>query len=416
MSSRAGPSNPAPVRPNRTLMDQEANLVAQIARLSTEDVEALHSRRHGQITDGELAFRLAAEEAQALSAFERDRALAMRLSMHEDKEITTGLETFGKGHVAMRLPTNTVSREDVAKAPAPVQRLTGHNCAICMDPIRGVEIRAPCGDFYDKACILELFQAATRDEALFPPRCCRQNIPLESVRPYMGAALVRLFEEKKVEFGTLKRVYCANQACSRFLGAQIESSFKWWFRRMYTCSCGTGTCTWCKEKFDTTDHHCNTEADRQDQVVLALGEQSGWARCPGCGQLIELNLGCFHMTCRCRTEFCYVCKALWKTCACPQWDERRLLAAAEARVDAEMGHHAAPRQTWKCGNPRDAVQEWMERLREDHDCDHTKWAFRKGGGRCEMCSHNLPQYLFLPRMRHARMQQMPKESDLKSGY
>ena len=43
------------------------------------------------------------------------------------------------------------------------------------------------------------------------------------------------------------------------------------------------------------------------------------------------------MTCRCRTEFCYLCHARWKTCQCPQWDERRLLAAAEERVDAELG-------------------------------------------------------------------------------
>ncbi|KAH9914844.1 hypothetical protein B0H21DRAFT_658496, partial [Amylocystis lapponica] len=194
-------------------------------------------------------------------------------------------------------------------------------CAICMNLIRGVGIRAPCGDFYDRACILELFEAATRDEELFPPRCCRQQIPLESVRPYMSAALIKLFKEKKVEFGTLKRIYCANQACSRFLGTQIENIFKWWFRPLYTCSCGISTCTRCKEKAGLTGHRCTKEADRQDQVILTLGEQAGWARCPGCGQLIELSLGCFHMTCRCKTEFCYVCKAHWKTCACPQWDE-----------------------------------------------------------------------------------------------
>ena len=53
--------------------------------------------------------------------------------------------------------------------------------------------------------------------------------------------------------------------------------------------------------------------------------------------MIELNIGCFHMTCRCRTEFCYLCRARWKTCPCRQWDEERLLAAAEQRVDAQLG-------------------------------------------------------------------------------
>ncbi|OSX63329.1 hypothetical protein POSPLADRAFT_1080865, partial [Postia placenta MAD-698-R-SB12] len=53
-----------------------------------------------------------------------------------------------------------------------------------------------------------------------------------------------------------------------------------------------------------------------DRAVLALGETQGWARCPGCETMIELNHGCFHMTCRCKTEFCYVCQARWKTCTC----------------------------------------------------------------------------------------------------
>ena len=37
--------------------------------------------------------------------------------------------------------------------------------------------------------------------------------------------------------------------------------------------------------------------------------------------MIELNHGCFHMTCRCKTQFCYRCGAQWKTCSCPQWEE-----------------------------------------------------------------------------------------------
>lgn len=45
-------------------------------------------------------------------------------------------------------------------------------------------------------------------------------------------------------------------------------------------------------------------------------------------------MGCYHMTCRCKTEFCYLCKATWKTCRCVQWDERRLFRVAEERVDA----------------------------------------------------------------------------------
>lgn len=218
-------------------------------------------------------------------------------------------------------------------------RPTGHNCVICQDPIHGVEVRAPCGHHYDKNCVTDLFEASTRDESLYPPRCCRQPISLSAVQPHLTPAFITLFAEKSREFGTLKRVYCANPSCSRFLGAQNNG----WFAGPMTCpapGCNTRTCAGCKAKIGLSTHVC--KASETDKEVLALSKNSGWARCPGCEQMIELHMGCFHMTCRCKTEFCYLCRARWKTCACTQWDERRLLAAAEERVDNQLG--AARRQ------------------------------------------------------------------------
>ncbi|TFK47506.1 hypothetical protein OE88DRAFT_1665674 [Heliocybe sulcata] len=217
-------------------------------------------------------------------------------------------------------------------------RPTGHDCVVCQEPIMNVEIRAPCGHYYDKTCALQLFEASTRDESLHPPRCCRQPIPLRIVQFHMSNELAKLFDEKSREFGTLKRVYCSNPTCSHFLGEQIDKSV------IYTCpkpSCSVRTCGRCKARMTsgTISHIC--KEDGADQDVLNMGDREGWARCPGCDALIELNLGCYHMTCRCKTEFCYLCKARWKNCQCPQWDERHLLIAAEERVDRELG---APRR------------------------------------------------------------------------
>ncbi|KIK92812.1 hypothetical protein PAXRUDRAFT_146502 [Paxillus rubicundulus Ve08.2h10] len=268
---------------------------------------------------------------------------------------------------------------------------TGHTCVICQEPIFGSEIRAPCGHHYDIACVTELFQASTRDETLYPPRCCRQNIPVAQVRPHLSQALVTEFEQKGEEFGTLKCVYCSSPTCSRFLGALSEGI---WNAKIYACpapGCRRRTCGSCRGEYSgLMSHICRNDADAAQ--VLMLGRDAGWSRCPGCSQMIELNVGCFHMTCRCRTEFCYLCRARWKTCTCPQWDER-LLAAAEQRVDAQLeagqGNHTE-RETVR----QRMVRETMERLRVDHDCNHGHWQYRKGGGRCETCGHNLPYYLF----------------------
>lgn len=402
---------------------------------------------------------------------------------------------------------------------------------ICQDPIFEPEIRAPCGHFYDIGCITDLFQSATRDESLYPPRCCRQAIPLPQVRLHLTQALLAEFALKAQEFGTLKRVYCATPACSRFLGPLHEG----FFTKVFTCTsptCTTTTCGTCRGKYERWTHNCTL--DTETEQVLTLSRTSGWSRCPGCAQMIELNMGCFHMTCRCKTEFCYLCRAPWKSCRCPQWDENRLLAAAQQRVDAQLqparrvqpavppqqapvvgrparaagaarnqpvipqryAPAAAPRAApvvnvrpvnplqqaaaaprpapvvnvrpvnppqqaaaaprpapvvnirpttvraeapapipapapplsrtatrraeanarvsgWFTREPepeptstantvtgRNAVRdrmvrETMERLRVDHDCQHTKWRYRSGGGCCESCYMHLPLYLFV---------------------
>ena len=199
-------------------------------------------------------------------------------------------------------------------------------------------LQAPCGHFYDIKCILELFRAATVDETLFPPRCCKQKIDLSTVKSHMNEALLLLFEARSLEFGTLKRVYCASPTCSRFLGPQTMSP------QSVTCpnaGCKTRTCSRCKTDASLGAlHFC--QPDSNDAGVLALGQNAGWVQCPGCEQMIELEAGCHHMTCRCKTEFCYLCRALWKTCNCNDWDERRLRQAAEARVDALFGREVVP--------------------------------------------------------------------------
>ena len=322
----------------------------------------------------------------------------------------------------------------------------------------------------------------------------------------MSAASLAKFREKTQEFGTRKRVYCAKPSCSHFLGQQYEGGLAYIRAPRFTCTapdCTTVTCSSCKNEVKSGSLHRCHAADA-DEHVLALGQRSGWARCPGCETMIELNMGCYHMTCRCRTEFCYLCRALWKTCTCPQWDEHRLLVAAQARADAQLraggvqrvpvapprweplvpavpqvrivvrreppveervrvpvGRPATPppapaqntpgtaarshtirqaraephapdnvpvagpsrHQTTTPGSRstvaplrlpvradtqdqrkpqaankrdrQDLVRQWVERLRVDHDCNHGKWTYRRGAGKCEVCHDHLPLYLFV---------------------
>ncbi|KAL1941712.1 hypothetical protein VTO73DRAFT_6712 [Trametes versicolor] len=256
-------------------------------------------------------------------------------------------------------------------APVLKSRKQHHDCVSCMERIRGAEVLAPCGHHCDVPCVLELFAAATRDESLFPPRCCRQNIPLTMIQPFMAASALKTYREKAAEFGTPKRVYCARPACSRFLGAQFEATPSRAAPALQcpAVGCSTKTCSGCKNEVKSSTSHSCVATDA-DATVLELAETSGWARCPGCRTLIELNQGCYHMTCRCKAQFCYLCQAPWKTCACPQWDEERLFHAAQARADGHPGL-VFRREPWD-RNPGGLVQALMQQLREHHECTHER--------------------------------------------
>ncbi|EJF66522.1 hypothetical protein DICSQDRAFT_94985 [Dichomitus squalens LYAD-421 SS1] len=194
-------------------------------------------------------------------------------------------------------------------------------------------IDTPCGHHLDVSCLRLMFENATRDETLFPPKCCQQPIKLDDAWPFLDSSLIELYEKKSREFGTKDRIYCHIPACSAFLGAATASPTS------IACtspSCRAQTCGSCK----LAAHPGRTCADHSDDVVLELGQEEGWQRCPSCKHLVELTVGCYHMTCRCQKEFCYLCARPWKTCPCPRFADVPDTAPPPGRP-ALVRHNAA---------------------------------------------------------------------------
>ncbi|CAE7142900.1 unnamed protein product [Rhizoctonia solani] len=266
------------------------------------------------------------------------------------------------------------------------------DCVICGD-YTNQAYRAPCGCFYDRQCLTELFNKATVDESLFPPRCCSQQISFAQVRSILSPQLVQKFETKSEEFKTPNRLYCHNSTCSRFLGPAASAERE---KGARLCTqCWRSTCSFCKRASHAA--HVPCETDTAAQQVLALGRQEGWQSCPSCHHMVELDTGCYHMTCRCRHEFCYLCARRWKECTCPQWDENRLIAQAERRVIRDLGVlPAVPRPAQVEARQQD-IFRMAEDLRENHECDHHLSGFfkRNGSGNCESCGSWLRDFLLV---------------------
>jgi len=187
-------------------------------------------------------------------------------------------------------------------------------CAVCREDIDGHCIQLECLHTYDLPCLIQLFWSNKNNEAMFPPRCCGQQIPLGTLRRSWGetgisANLLNEFEAKATEYETPNRVYCSVPSCSRFLGAKQDSPSD------IACECGTRTCSACSEMAHAPLACPNVKSNVLQMLLLA--ESQGWQRCPGCHGLVERIEGCRHMTCRCGVGFCYFCSAKWRTCQCP---------------------------------------------------------------------------------------------------
>ncbi|KAB8360585.1 hypothetical protein FH972_024325 [Carpinus fangiana] len=315
-------------------------------------------------------------------------------------------------------------------------------CRICWDTKKFFEIaRLPCNHEYCRDCLSTLFKSSLVDESLFPPRCCRQQIPLAGVRIFLDPQVAKDFEVKSPELSTPNRTYCSNLECSTWIPPSDISD------DIAVCQkCEERTCTICKKSSHTGD----CPEDEGLRQLLETARTNHWQRCYECKRVVDLNFGCNHITCRCGAQFCYVCGERWKECQCEQWQEGRLYARAEellARdgneprpniVDelpaedapAEAGNEPQaadddlilavaedepiiddtvvieeepaaeePEGLWASmiasseGRQR-RIADIMTHLQTNHDCSHLKWKYIGGPNQCEECSHFLPEYIF----------------------
>ncbi|KAF2806991.1 uncharacterized protein BDZ99DRAFT_537988 [Mytilinidion resinicola] len=110
-----------------------------------------------------------------------------------------------------------------------------------------------------------------------------------------------------------------------------------------------------------------------------------WMQCRSCKHMVELETGCYHMTCRCGAQFCYLCGSTWKTCSCPQFEERGLLGDMRQRRSsaAPLIRLATPDLPTPERAPSVAVSG-----PEDAECEHNWYRrYSKHGANttCELC-------------------------------
>ncbi|KAM4065690.1 IBR domain, a half RING-finger domain-containing protein [Hirsutella rhossiliensis] len=361
------------------------------------DQPMYRTRAHAVNREADLVKSIMAEEQQA----KRDRDLAQALSgdhpywsganagpsFDEDEPLDAG---FYRRLEALRLAPDHSRGESSAQGAARglasggggTRTGTGQCTACAEDHAASDLARCPCSHEYCHDCLTTLFEHATVNESLFPPRCCQQPIPVGDHLDILGSALVNKFRAKEAELSTPNRTYCHFPDCSAFVPPQsIKNGVA------YCVRCHGQTCVTCKGQRHATDTECPQDEATKD--VLRLGQENGWKRCYNCHRMVELDFGCNHMRCICQAEFCDACGQRWRTCSCPMWQENNLAARAEQVADRDANNRQLQ------GDRRvEVVERAAANLADDGDNynddynNYHDWEARIGDGAYRQCRYN----------------------------
>ncbi|KAG6132173.1 hypothetical protein E4U12_003307 [Claviceps purpurea] len=371
---------------------------AEVKNLSSFYADRSMSRSiaHALVTDADAISAHVLQEKQAAD----DRAFALRENPQGARPQPTAIASSSASHskvaevkINQKLAALTVDEKKIPSAAelsittadpssASKEKNALRHCVACTSDVASTDsVRCPCSHDYCGDCITSLFSAAINDESLFPPRCCKEPIPLDLYKPFLSTTLLGTYEAKKLEYGTLDKTYCHVRTCSTFVPPAFVKD------DVATCvKCQSKTCTMCKGETHTDD----CPADTLTADFLQIATENGWQRCYSCRRMVDLDTGCNHITCRCKAQFCYVCGLKWKQCRCAQWDEDRLVARADNIVDREQGGRNAR------GAARDAlVARARQNLIQNHQCREHRWKSRGGAHSCEECHREMPAYIWV---------------------
>ena len=161
-------------------------------------------------------------------------------------------------------------------------------CMGCADALKGRPfLWLWCGHCFCVECVIGQFQLAAKNESQCPSKCCDRPLPISKARRLLPADLEAAYLRKVIESTTKDRTYCHDNKCGDFiLPSHIENG-------MAVCEkCLRITCTECK----TVAHRGECPPNPEHEALKELAAHEGYQQCPGCKRLVELSVGCYHMT------------------------------------------------------------------------------------------------------------------------
>jgi E3 ubiquitin-protein ligase RNF144 len=196
-----------------------------------------------------------------------------------DRAPLNGIRTVKAGEVKANTKSKILGSKSLTK------------CCACMEVVPSKDTLTlackPEAHTYCRSCLTDLFTSAIVNTSLFPPRCCKLPIPLETCRAVLPKELIKDFDLKVEELATPNPTYCSNAECSKFIAPKNVKAEE-------------GTCVFCKDKTCArckgAGHKGLCPSDPHVQLLMDCAKRSRWQQCLKCKNMVELEQGCFHMT------------------------------------------------------------------------------------------------------------------------
>ncbi|EGX43136.1 hypothetical protein AOL_s00215g745 [Orbilia oligospora ATCC 24927] len=224
-------------------------------------------------------------------------------------------------------------------------------CNICNETYQNYAVfTLKCKHRYCVECLRDHILHAFGQPGSELPRCCGEALPLTYAgEVLMESELNQLMDRRDAQESS-KQISCVG--CKKDL---LQGSIK--DNSAYCIDCAKFTCIHCAK--DLHDGICPEDKDMA--MLLETAKNEGWSKCGKCNHLVELTIGCFHMTCRCGHQFCYLCGVEWKTCGCPSSSEHSVLG----RIREATGKGAELlRQGWENSKAYVLSKEQLDAFKE----------------------------------------------------
>lgn len=271
----------------RSLDEAEDADARLILMLQLQDIEQQDTSAEENTTasSGCLAYKLYRDELVQYCAIRHFEVQEARLA----QPLVSAAIGTDASHSDVQSAFVDLTLDDDTTVPAEsAKEIALFECVSCADrfPIESIW-QAPCQHRYCADCLEDLFRLAITDETLYPPRCCKQVMPFADVKLEIPATFAAEFEAAIERLEDKRPSFCHDPTCSTYIGAARKTS------HVGTCPrCSKATCTICK----APAHGGDCPEDECTQQLLALAGTEGWKQCRNCHRVIELTLGCYHIT------------------------------------------------------------------------------------------------------------------------